>query len=137
MFGHLIQGLSTALLLGNLFYLVLGVTGGIVIGALPGLTATMGVAILLPFTFGMDAVTGLIMLVGIYIGAIYGGSISAILLNTPGTPASAATCFDGYALVKKDILQRLLVLLLLLLHWEGSSAVLLLLLYHLYWQNLL
>ena len=56
MFGHLIQGLSTALLLGNLFYLVLGVTGGIVIGALPGLTATMGVAILLPFTFGMDAV---------------------------------------------------------------------------------
>lgn len=65
MFGHLIQGLSTALLLGNLFYLVLGVTGGIVIGA------------------------------------IYGGSISAILLNTPGTPASAATCFDGYALVKK------------------------------------
>ena len=85
MFGHLIQGLSTALLLGNLFYLVLGVTGGIVIGALPGLTATMGVAILLPFTFGMDAVTGLIMLVGIYIGAIYGGSISAILLNTPGT----------------------------------------------------
>ena len=85
MFGHLIQGLSTALLIGNLFYLVLGVTGGIVIGALPGLTATMGVAILLPFTFGMDAVTGLIMLVGIYIGAIYGGSISAILLNTPGT----------------------------------------------------
>lgn len=49
----------------------------------------------------MDAVTGLIMLVGIYIGAIYGGSISAILLNTPGTPASAATCLDGYPLVKK------------------------------------
>lgn len=73
MFSHLIQGLSTALLLGNLFYLVLGVTGGVVIGALPGLTATMGVAILLPFTFGMDAVTGLIMLVGIYIGAILWG----------------------------------------------------------------
>lgn len=98
---QLIHGLGTALMLGNLVYLVLGVAGGIVIGALPGLTATMGVAILLPFTFGMDAVTGLIMLVGIYIGAIYGGSISAILLNTPGTPASAATCFDGYALVKK------------------------------------
>ncbi len=98
---HLIQGLGTALIFSNFVYLVLGVTGGIIIGALPGLTATMGVAILLPFTFGMDAVTGLIMLVGIYIGAIYGGSISAILLNTPGTPASAATCFDGYALVKK------------------------------------
>lgn len=98
---HLLDGLSTALQLGNFIYLVLGVTGGIIIGALPGLTATMGVAILLPFTFGMDAVTGLIMLVGIYVGAIYGGSISAILLNTPGTPASAATCFDGYPLVKK------------------------------------
>lgn len=98
---HLLEGLHTALVLGNLIYLILGVTGGIIIGALPGLTATMGVAILLPFTFGMDAVTGLIMLVGIYIGAIYGGSISAILLNTPGTPASAATCFDGYSLVKK------------------------------------
>lgn len=101
MFEHLLQGFSTSFQLGNLFYLIMGVTGGVVIGALPGLTATMGVAILLPFTFGMDPVTGLIMLVGIYIGAIYGGSISAILLNTPGTPASAATCFDGYPLVKK------------------------------------
>ena len=101
MFNHLLEGFGTALQLGNLFYLIAGVTGGVVIGALPGLTATMGVAILLPFTFGMDAVTGLIMLVGIYIGAIYGGSISAILLNTPGTPASAATCLDGYPLVKK------------------------------------
>ncbi|MGL4671939.1 tripartite tricarboxylate transporter permease, partial [Cetobacterium sp.] len=101
MFNHLLEGFSTALQLGNLFYLIAGVTGGVIIGALPGLTATMGVAILLPFTFGMNAVTGLIMLVGIYIGAIYGGSISAILLNTPGTPASAATCIDGYPLVKK------------------------------------
>ncbi len=101
MMQHLLDGLLTALQLGNFIYLILGVTGGIIIGALPGLTATMGVAILLPFTFGMDAVTGLIMLVGIYIGAIYGGSISAILLNTPGTPASAATCFDGYPLVKQ------------------------------------
>lgn len=101
MFEHLLGGFATALEIGNLFYLIAGVTGGVVIGALPGLTATMGVAILLPFTFGMNAVTGLIMLVGIYIGAIYGGSISAILLNTPGTPASAATCLDGYPLVKK------------------------------------
>ena len=101
MLGNLLTGLGTALQIGNFIYLVLGVGGGIIIGALPGLTATMGVAILLPFTFGMDAVTGLIMLVGIYVGAIYGGSISAILLNTPGTPASAATCFDEYPLVKQ------------------------------------
>ena len=82
-------------------FLVIGVTGGIVIGALPGLTATMGVAVLLPFTFGMEATRALVMLCGIYIGAIYGGSISAILLKTPGTPAAAATVLDGYELARK------------------------------------
>lgn len=101
MIEYLIEGFTTAFQIGNLMYLIFGVIGGVVIGALPGLTATMGVAILLPFTFGMNPTTGLIMLVGIYIGAIYGGSISAILLNTPGTPASAATCLDGYPLVKR------------------------------------
>ncbi len=82
-------------------YMALGVFAGICIGALPGLTATMGVALLLPMTFGMDASRGILMLLGIYCGAIYGGSISAILLHTPGTPASAATAIDGYALAKK------------------------------------
>ncbi|MFI3173253.1 MAG: tripartite tricarboxylate transporter permease [Eubacteriales bacterium] len=80
-----------------LLYIVLGVGSGICIGALPGLTATMGVALLLPLTFAMDASTGMLLLLGIYIGAIYGGSVSAILLKTPGTPASAATAADGYA----------------------------------------
>ena len=105
---HLLNGITTALQFANFFYLIIGVVGGIIIGALPGLTATMGVAILLPFTFGMEPVTGLIMLVGIYIGAIYGGSISAILLNTPGTPASAATCIDGFPLVKKGMATKAL-----------------------------
>ena len=68
-----------------LFYMIAGVAAGICIGALPGLTATMGVALLLPLTFGMDATAGILMLLGIYVGAIYGGSISAILLHTPGT----------------------------------------------------
>ena len=82
-------------------YMVVGVAGGICIGALPGLTATMGVALLLPLTFGMDAAQGILMLLGIYCGAIYGGSISAILLHTPGTPASAATAIDGYKLAQR------------------------------------
>lgn len=81
-------------------YMALGVAAGICIGALPGLTATMGVALLLPMTFGMDAAQGILMLLGIYCGAIYGGSISAILLHTPGTPASAATAIDGYKLAQ-------------------------------------
>ena len=79
-----------------LFYMIAGVAAGICIGALPGLTATMGVALLLPLTFGMDATAGILMLLGIYVGAIYGGSISAILIHTPGTPASAATAIEGY-----------------------------------------
>ena len=78
-----------------------GVALGIVIGALPGLTATMGVAILLPFTFGMDPVSGLLMICGVFFGGIYGGSITAILLKIPGTPAAAATAIDGYELTKK------------------------------------
>lgn len=84
-----------------LLYMVAGTMAGICIGALPGLTATMGVALLLPLTFGMDAVSGILMLLGIYVGAIYGGSISAVLLHTPGTPASAATAIDGYEFTKR------------------------------------
>jgi len=84
-----------------LLYMLLGVSAGICIGALPGLTATMGVALLLPLTFGMEAEAGILMLLGIYVGAIYGGSISAILLHTPGTPASAATAIDGYEFSKR------------------------------------
>lgn len=81
--------------------IALGTLGGIVIGALPGLTATMGVALLIPLTFGMSPVMGINMLIGIYIGGIYGGCISAILLRTPGTPASAATVLDGYPMARK------------------------------------
>ena len=88
----LTQGFST--LLNNpqaLLFATFGVMLGIVIGALPGLTATMGVAILLPFTYGMEPVSGLLMICGVFFGGVYGGSITAILLKIPGTPAAAAT----------------------------------------------
>lgn len=98
MLGLLFEGLKTTFQPQIFFVLLLGVAGGIAIGALPGLTATTGVAVLLPLTFGMDATAALVMLVGVYIGAIYGGSIPAILLKTPGTPAGAATVLDGYSL---------------------------------------
>ena len=91
-------------LLSNLFSaqamigLAVGVIGGVFIGALPGLGATMGIAVLIPITFGMEPAAALIMLTGLYTSAIYGGSITAILLHTPGTPAGAATALDGYQL---------------------------------------
>jgi putative tricarboxylic transport membrane protein len=78
-----------------------GTAFGIIIGALPGLTATMGVAIMLPFTFGMDPVAALLMLAGIQFGGVYAGSITAILLKIPGTPAAAATAIDGYMLTQQ------------------------------------
>lgn len=78
-----------------------GVLAGILIGAMPGLTATMAVAVLVPFTFGMDPGVALIALGAIYTGAIYGGAYAAILLKTPGTPSSIATTFDGYPMAKR------------------------------------
>ena len=78
-----------------------GLFVGIIIGALPGLSATMGVALLMPLTFSLDTVTALVLLLGVYCGGIYGGSITAILIKTPGTPASAATALDGYPLAQE------------------------------------
>lgn len=108
MLEYLFNGLLTAFSPAVLPVLIFGVVGGIVLGALPGLTATMGVAILLPFTFGMESTPALVMLIGVYIGGIYGGSIAAILLKTPGTPASAATVLDGHTLAAKGQAARAL-----------------------------
>jgi len=94
-------GLEVFFHLPNILAVFIGVTAGIFIGAIPGLTATMSVALLVPLTFTMSPVTGLAMLIGVYKGGIYGGSITAILINTPGTPAAAATALDGYPLAKQ------------------------------------
>ena len=101
MFEQIWQGTQVAFQWQNLLIAPLGAAGGIIIGGLPGLSATMGVALLIPVTFGMHPASGLIMLGAIYCGAIYGGSIAAILVRTPGTPAAAATVFDGYEMTKK------------------------------------
>ena len=85
----------------NIILMIAGLTGGIIIGALPGLSATMGVALMVPATFAMNPTSGLIMLGAIYAGAIYGGANSAILICTPGTPSSVATTFDGWPLCQK------------------------------------
>jgi len=81
--------------------LVLGVFGGMIFGAIPGLTAALGVTLILPFTYSMPAAQGLIVLIGIYVGGISGGLISSVLLNIPGSPASLVTCFDGSPMAKQ------------------------------------
>ncbi|MGI9417316.1 MAG: tripartite tricarboxylate transporter permease [Geminicoccaceae bacterium] len=78
-----------------------GVVAGTIVGSLPGLTATMAVAVLVPITFSMEPASALILMGAIYTGAIYGGAYAAILLNTPGTPSAIATTFDGYPMAKR------------------------------------
>jgi len=101
MLDQLLSGFQLALQPHLLMINFLAVVGGFVIGALPGLTATMGVAVLAPLTFKLPPEEGFIILIAIFISAVQGGSVSAILINTPGTPAAAATVFDGYALAQK------------------------------------
>ncbi|WP_424926775.1 tripartite tricarboxylate transporter permease [Amaricoccus tamworthensis] len=96
-FGYLLNALTPF----NLVLALVGVALGTVIGALPGLSATMAVAVLVPFTFTMDPAAGLIALGAIYTGAIYGGAYAAILVNTPGTPSAIATTFDGFPMAKR------------------------------------
>lgn len=81
--------------------LIAGVAVGVIAGAIPGMSATMAVALALPFTFAMDPITGILLLLGVYKGGIFGGSIPAILIKTPGTPASSATVLDGYPMAEK------------------------------------
>ena len=81
--------------------LLLGVFVGIIFGSIPGLTATLGVTLFIPFTYTMAPVQGLTMLIAVYVGGISGGLITATLINIPGTPSSIYTCFDGYPMTKK------------------------------------
>ncbi|MEZ5845555.1 MAG: tripartite tricarboxylate transporter permease [Geminicoccaceae bacterium] len=85
----------------NVLALGLGVVIGVIVGAIPGMSATMAVALSLPFTFTLDPIVGILMLLGVYKGGIYGGSIPAILIKTPGTPASSCTVLDGHPLAEK------------------------------------
>jgi len=84
-----------------LLYVIGGVALGVTVGALPGLTAVTGIALLIPFTFGRDPTQAITLLVALYGGAIYGGSISSILIRTPGTPAAAATALDGFPMSQR------------------------------------
>jgi putative tricarboxylic transport membrane protein len=97
----LIRGFELSIIPINLVLMVAGTGLGILIGALPGLGPTTGIALLIPLTFGMEASSALLLASGIYMGAIYGGSITSILLGIPGTPTNAATVFDGYPLSRQ------------------------------------
>jgi putative tricarboxylic transport membrane protein len=100
-FGSLLGGFATALTPQNLVYAGIGVFLGTAIGVLPGIGPALTISLLLPITFGLDAVPAFIMFGGIYYGAMYGGSTTSILVNTPGESSSVVTAIDGYQMAKK------------------------------------
>ena len=99
--NNLFQGFAVALSFQNFGLMLIGILLGVLIGVLPGLGGANGVAILLPLTFSMTPVSGIIMLSCIYWGALFGGAITSILFNIPGEPWSVATTFDGYPMAQK------------------------------------
>lgn len=111
-FGLLISSFGPVFNPLNMLYIFIGAAGGVLIGCIPGLTATMGIALLVPFTYGLDLMPAVGMLLGIFCGGMYGGSISAILIHTPGTPAAAATIMDGYPMAKRGESGRALAIAL-------------------------
>src|SRR5258705_8780138 len=99
--NHFALGFGVALTPINLLYAFIGVLLGTLIGVLPGIGPVATIAMLLPTTYALQPVSALIMLAGIYYGAQYGGSTTAILLNMPGETSSAVTCLDGYQMARK------------------------------------
>jgi TctA family transporter len=98
---NILLGLSTALIPANLLACFAGVFLGTAIGVIPGIGAMAAIALILPLTFSLDPLTGIVMLAGVYYGAEYGGSTASILLNLPGTPSNAITCLDGYPMAQQ------------------------------------
>ncbi len=99
-FNNLALGFGIALTIKNLSFCFLGVLIGTLIGVLPGIGPVATISLLLPTTFGMEPVTSIIMLCGVYYGAMYGGSTTSILVNIPGEAASVVTCLDGYQMAR-------------------------------------
>lgn len=98
----LFEGASNIFLLQNIIAIILGITCGLIVGSIPAINGTLAIAVLLPFTFGLPLETGLLFLATLYKASNYSGSLASIMLGTPGTPAAAATLFDGYKLFKNN-----------------------------------
>ena len=126
MISGYLDGLGMVLQVGTLLAIAGGTLLGIIMGALPGLTSAMAIALLLPVTFGMPPVMGIGMLLGALCGAGASGSIPAILLNIPGTPSSVATTFDGFPMAQKGEAGRALGLAIVASFFGGVASMVIL-----------
>jgi putative tricarboxylic transport membrane protein len=100
-FAHIVAGFGVSLQPHNLWFTFIGVLMGTVIGVLPGIGPSAGIALLIPVSYGLDPTSALIMMAGVYYGAQYGGSVTSILINTPGESSSVMTAIDGYQMARK------------------------------------
>lgn len=110
---YFINGFTIVFSFKYILYMFAGVFFGLILGALPGLTGTLGIALMLPFTYSMDPLTALVFLLSIYSGGLFGGAITAIMINTPGSPANIATMLDGYPMAQKGFPDKALGLALI------------------------
>jgi putative tricarboxylic transport membrane protein len=124
--GLLVEGLQVAVTPTNLVYLTIGVLSGMVIGIIPGLGPAAGIAILLPLTFNVEPVTAVVMLAATYYGTMYGGTITAVFLNTPGDSAAVAATFDGYPMALQGRAGPALVIQAVASFFGGTLGVVLL-----------
>ncbi len=122
--GHLGHGFAVALTPANLLYCLIGVVWGTVVGVLPGLGPLAGLTLLLPLTFKLDPAAAIIMLAGIFYGAMYGGSTTSILVNIPGEAASVVTCLDGYQMARQGRAGPALVVAALGSFVGGTASIL-------------
>jgi putative tricarboxylic transport membrane protein len=112
MFEHFVDGFRQLMTFQNIILMNIGMFIGIIFGVIPGLSANVGIVLLLPFTFTLDPVSAMTLLCAIYCGGTYGGSVSAITIGTPGTNAAAATLLDGYPLAQKGQANKALMMAL-------------------------
>ncbi|MST56068.1 C4-dicarboxylate ABC transporter permease [Pyramidobacter sp. SM-530-WT-4B] len=126
---NLWSGLRNLIGAGPFLIVTAGVVVGILGGAMPGMSPSMAVAILLPFTFGMSPTMGLVMLCAIYLASNYGGSVTAVMINTPGTPSAVVTAFDGYPLAKSGKPGYGLGISLVASVWGGFIGIVILILF--------
>ena len=101
MIEGILIGLKTALSFQNRLMVMIGCFAGTIIGMLPGLGPMTAIALMIPITYGFEPATGLILMAGVYYGAVFGGSTSSILINAPGVPGTVATSFDGYPMAQQ------------------------------------
>ena len=126
MIANFAAGWGAVLDINLIVILLLSVPLGIIIGVMPGIGAVVGVTVLLPLTFGMDPISGICMLVAVYCAAFYGGAVSAILINTPGTPAAICTILDGYPMARKGEAHKALTVAVVASFIGGVFSVLVL-----------